>query len=145
MHFFNPVHRMDLVEIVIGERTSETTKSAIINIVTALNKKPIIVKNSPGYVVNRLLLPQINEAILLLEEGIASKEDIDSAVKLGLNHPMGPFQLADFIGLDICLSILNTLFISYNEPKYQPTQILQDMVRNKKLGVKSGEGFYKYT
>jgi len=136
---------MDLVEIVIGERTSETTKSAIINIVTALNKKPIIVKNSPGYVVNRLLLPQINEAILLLEEGIASKEDIDSAVKLGLNHPMGPFQLADFIGLDICLSILNTLFISYNEPKYQPTQILQDMVRNKKLGVKSGEGFYKYT
>lgn len=144
MHFFNPVHRMDLVEIVIGELTSDATKSASINIVTALNKKPIVVKNSTGYVVNRLLLPQINEAILLLEEGIASKEDIDSAIKLGLNHPMGPFQLADFIGLDICLSILNTLFENFNEPKYQPTQLLQDMVSNNKLGMKSGEGFYKY-
>ena len=144
MHFFNPIHRMDLVEVVIGNATSEQTKSSIIDLVLMLNKKPIIVKNSPGYVVNRLLLPQINEAINILEEGIATKEDIDSAVKLGLNHPMGPFELADFIGLDICLSILNVLHKKFDDPKYQPSQLLKTMVDEGKLGFKSGEGFYKY-
>ncbi len=144
MHFFNPVHRMDLVEVVLGERTSSATKEAIIHIVTALNKKPIIVQNSPGYVVNRLLLPQINEAILLLEEGVASKEDIDSAIKLGLNHPMGPFQLADFIGLDICKSILDTLYKEMNDVKYKPAQLLTELISKGKLGYKSGEGFYIY-
>ncbi|MDN7025667.1 3-hydroxybutyryl-CoA dehydrogenase [Methanoculleus sp. FWC-SCC1] len=144
MHFFNPVHRMDLVEVVIGSMTSDATKDSIIGIVTALNKKPIIVQNSPGYVVNRLLLPQINEAVLLLEEGVASKEDIDSAIKLGLNHPMGPFQLADFIGLDICLSILEVLYQEFNNPKYKPAQLLSDLIEQGKLGFKSGEGFYTY-
>ena len=144
MHFFNPVHRMDLVEVVIGNTTSDETKSKIIDLVLKLNKKPIVVKNSPGYVVNRLLLPQINEAILTLEEGIATKEDIDSAVKLGLNHPMGPFELADFIGLDICLSIINVLYKKFEDPKYRPSHLLNTMVEEGKLGFKSGEGFYKY-
>jgi 3-hydroxybutyryl-CoA dehydrogenase len=144
MHFFNPVHRMNLVEVVIGTATSNQTKSVIINLVSRLNKMPIIVKNSPGYIVNRLLLPQINESILMFDEGIATKEDIDSAVKLGLNHPMGPFELADFIGLDICLSILNVLYKKFDDPKYQPSTLLITMVNDRKLGVKSGEGFYKY-
>ena len=144
MHFFNPVHRMDLVEVVIGSATAEQTKSTIVDLVLQLNKKPIIVKNSPGYVVNRLLLPQINEAVFMLEEGIATKEDIESAVKLGLNHPMGPFELADFIGLDICLSILNVLYKKFDNPKYQPSQILKTMVAEGKLGFKSGQGFYSY-
>jgi 3-hydroxybutyryl-CoA dehydrogenase len=144
MHFFNPVHRMDLVEVVIGSATAEQTKSAIIDLVVKLNKKPIVVKDSPGYVVNRLLLPQINEAMYVLEEGIATKEDIESAVKLGLNHPMGPFELADFIGLDICLSILNVLSTKFDNPKYQPSQILKTMVAEGKLGFKSGQGFYSY-
>jgi len=144
MHFFNPVHRMDLVEVVIGNLTSDETKATIIDIVISLNKKPILVKNSPGYIVNRLLLPQINEAVLLLEEGIASKEDIDTAVKLGLNHPMGPFQLADFIGLDICVSILDVLYEEFNNSKYKPAQLLQKMVKEGKLGFKTGEGFFIY-
>jgi 3-hydroxybutyryl-CoA dehydrogenase len=144
MHFFNPIHRMDLVEVIIGTATSDQTKSLIIDLVLKINKKPIIIKNSPGYVVNRLLLLQINEAILTLEEGIAAKEDIDNAVKLGLNHPMGPFELADFIGLDICLSILNVLYKKFDNPKYQPSQLLQTMVEEGKFGYKSGEGFYKY-
>ena len=144
MHFFNPIHRMDLVEVVIGTSTSDQTKSQAIELVSRLNKIPIVVKNSPGYVVNRLLLPQINEAILTLEEGIASKEDIDCAVKLGLNHPMGPFELADFIGLDICLSIINVLYDKFNDSKYCPSQLLVAMVEEGKLGFKSGEGFYKY-
>lgn len=144
MHFFNPVHRMDLVEIVIGSATSEQTKSSIVDLVLKLNKKPILVKNSPGYVVNRLLLPQINEAIYLLEEGVATKEDIDNAVKLGLNHPMGPFELADFIGLDICFSILNVLHTKFDNPKYRPSHLLETMVAEGKLGFKSGEGFYTY-
>jgi 3-hydroxybutyryl-CoA dehydrogenase len=144
MHFFNPIQKMDLVEVVTGEKTSGATKEKIVSFATLLNKKPIIVKNSPGYIVNRLLLPQINEAILILEEGVATKEDIDSAVKLGLNHPMGPFELADFIGLDICNNILGILHKNLKNPKYQPAKLLQSMVREGKLGYKSGEGFYKY-
>jgi 3-hydroxybutyryl-CoA dehydrogenase len=144
MHFFNPVHRMNLVEVVIGTVTNEETKTQIIEFVSRLNKKPIVVKNSPGYVVNRLLLPQINEAILMLEEGVATKEDIDKAIKLGLNNPMGPFELADFIGLDTCLSIMNVLYKKFDNPKYCPAKLLMTLVEEGKLGFKSGEGFYKY-
>lgn len=144
MHFFNPVHRMDLVEIVIGTHTSLETQDIIIDFVKKINKIPIVVKNSPGYVVNRLLLPQINEAILVFEEGVATKEDIDKAVKLGLNHPMGPFELADLIGLDVCLSILDVLYVELNDIKYKPASLLRNLVSEGKIGIKSGEGFYKY-
>lgn len=144
MHFFNPVSRMDLIEIVIGEKTSENTKEWIINFSKELNKIPVIVENSPGFIVNRLLLPQINEAVHLFEKNIAKKEDIDKAMKLGLNHPMGPFQLADFIGIDICVSILETIYDELKDDKFKPADTLIDMVKNGKLGFKSGEGFYKY-
>jgi len=144
MHFFNPVNRMNLVEIVVGKFTSENTITTIAKLVTAIRKRPIIVKNSPGFVVNRLLLPQINDAIHLLEEGVALKEDIDDAMKLGLNHPMGPFELADFIGLDICESILEVLHDGFHNPHYKPALLLQQLVKDGKLGVKTGEGFYKY-
>jgi 3-hydroxybutyryl-CoA dehydrogenase len=144
MHFFNPVHKMDLVEIVIGKNTSQETKDLIINLAIDLNKSPITVENSPGFVVNRYLLPQINEAIRMLEEGISSKEDIDSAIKLGLNHPMGPLELADFIGLDICFSVLEALAEGIGSERFKPAKLLSKMVNEGKLGVKSGEGFYKY-
>lgn len=144
MHFFNPVHKMDLVEVILGKQTSEFTQDLIVKLTIDLNKNPIIVKNSPGFVVNRYLLPQINEAVRMLEEGISSKEDIDSAIKLGLNNPMGPFQLADFIGLDICLSILEVLEKGLGSERFKPTKLLYEMVENGKLGFKSGEGFYKY-
>jgi 3-hydroxybutyryl-CoA dehydrogenase len=144
MHFFNPIHKMDLVEVVIGKKTSPNTQDTIVVFASDLNKKPIVVKNSPGYIVNRLLLPQINEAIYILESGITTKEDIDNAVILGLNHPMGPLQLADFIGLDICLSILEVLSIEFDNNKYRPAKLLYQMVKEGKLGYKSREGFYKY-
>jgi len=144
IHFFNPVRRMDLVEVVTGEKTSPETKERVMSEMTGLNKKPIIVRDSPGYIVNRLLLPQINDAIYMLEEGIATKEDIDKAVMLGLNHPMGPFQLADFIGLDICLSILEVLHNESRTAKSKPARLLYTMCKEGKLGVKTKEGFYKY-
>ncbi len=144
LHFFNPVHRMDLIEVVVGSNTSDETKKFAINLAHDLKKQPILVKNSPGFIVNRLLLPQINEAIRLLGDGIASKEDIDSAVKLGLNHPMGPFELADFIGLDICLSILEVLHAGLGDDHFEPAPLLREMVEEGKLGYKSGEGFYTY-
>lgn len=144
MHFFNPVHKMDLVEIVLGKHTSKGTKDLIVNITLDIHKNPIIIKNSPGFVVNRYLLPQINEAVRMLEEGVSSKEDIDSAIKLGLNHPMGPLELADFIGLDICLSILEVLAEGLGSERFKPAKLLSEMVYEGKLGVKSGEGFYKY-
>lgn len=144
MHFFNPVSKMDLIEVVIGSHTSDTTKEFVINFSRELNKKPILVNNSPGFVVNRLLLPQINEAVKLYEAGIASKEDIDSAMKMGLNHPMGPFALADLIGVDVCVLILNTLYASSKEERYKPADTLNDLLINGKLGYKTGEGFFKY-
>jgi 3-hydroxybutyryl-CoA dehydrogenase len=144
MHFFNPVHKMDLVEVVIGTMTSPETQERIVNFALKLNKKPIVVKNSPGYIVNRLLLPQINEAIYILESGISTREDIDNAVVLGLNHPMGPLKLADFIGLDICLSILEVLSDQLGNDKYKPSKLLYQMVKEGKLGYKTREGFYKY-
>lgn len=142
MHFFNPVHKMELVEVVVGEQTSPETIEMIKKFTIELNKKPIVVKNSPGFVVNRYLLPQINEAIRMLEEGIVSKEDIDSAIKLGLNHPMGPLELADFIGLDICLSILEVLTEGFGSECFKPAKLLREKVSEGKLGYKSGEGFY---
>ena len=144
LHFFNPVQKMDLIEVVLGEKTSEKTKLFAVDFAKDLKKQPIIVKNSPGFIVNRLLLPQINEAARLLGEGIASKEDIDAAVKLGLNHPMGPFELADFIGLDTCLLILNVLHNDLGNEHFEPAPLLKEMVSQGKLGFKSGEGFYKY-
>lgn len=144
MHFFNPVSRMDLIEVVIGEKTSKDTEEWIINLSKELNKMPVLVENSPGFIVNRLLLPQINEAVYLFEKNIAKKEDIDKAMKLGLNHPMGPFQLADFIGIDICVSILETIYNELKDDKFKPADTLVKMVQNGKLGFKSGEGFYKY-
>jgi 3-hydroxybutyryl-CoA dehydrogenase len=144
MHFFNPVKKMDLVEIVVGENTSEKTKDKVIEFTRELGKKPIVVKDSPGFVVNRLLLPQINEAIHLFERGIATKEDIDSAIKLGLNHPMGPFELADFIGLDVCLSILEILHNDFENESSKPAKLLYKMVKDGNLGYKSGKGFYNY-
>jgi 3-hydroxybutyryl-CoA dehydrogenase len=144
IHFFNPVRRMDLVEVVVGEKTSQVTKNLVISDLVEMGKKPVVVKDSPGYIVNRLLLPQINEAITLLEEGVATKEDIDNAVKLGLNHPMGPFQLADYIGLDICLSILEVLYSKNKTGGKKPAVLLYQLCREGKLGVKTKEGFYKY-
>jgi len=144
LHFFNPVHRMGLVEVVIGAKTSDATKEFAVDFAQDLKKQPIIVQNSPGFIVNRMLLPQINEAIRLLGDGIATKEDIDSAVKLGLNHPMGPFELADFIGLDTCLSILEVLQTNLGNDHYKPAPLLQEMVDQGKLGFKSCEGFYRY-
>lgn len=144
LHFFNPIQRMDLVEVVTGTKTSEATRDFAITLAHDLKKQPIVVKNSPGFIVNRLLLPQINEAIRLLGGGIASREDIDSAVKLGLNHPMGPFELADFIGLDTCLSILEVLHAGLGDAHFEPAPLLREMVDQGKLGFKSGEGFYTY-
>ncbi len=144
MHFFNPIHRMDLVEIIMGRRTSEATKAFAISLVKELMKCPIVVRNSPGFIVNRLLMPQINEAIQILSEGIASREDIDSAIKLGLNHPMGPLELADLIGLDTCLSIMREIDSGLQGRHLEPAPLLQEMVDQGKLGFKSGEGFYTY-
>jgi 3-hydroxybutyryl-CoA dehydrogenase len=144
MHFFNPVHKMDLVEVIIGKQTSPETQDKIVQFSMDLNKKPVIVKNCPGFVVNRYLLPQINEAVKMLEEGIATKEDIDSAIKLGLNHPMGPFELADLIGLDVCLSILEVMSEGFNDDKFTPSKMLIEKVNEGNLGFKTGEGFYKY-
>lgn len=144
MHFFNPVSKMDLIEVIIGNKTSEQTNDAIVQFSKNINKKPIVVKNSPGFIVNRLLLPQVNDAIKLYENCIASKEDIDAAMKMGLNHPMGPFALADLIGLDICLLILETLYNNLGEDRYKPAKTLVELVKDNKLGVKSGEGFYNY-
>ncbi|MDY9922728.1 3-hydroxyacyl-CoA dehydrogenase family protein [Methanobacterium sp.] len=144
MHFFNPVSKMKLIEVIIGNKTSKNTQKWVKKFSRDLNKEPILVKDSPGFLVNRLLLPQINEAVLLLEENLASKEDIEKAMKLGLNHPMGPFQLADFIGIDICISILEILHQNLHDEKLKPAKMLYDLEKEGKLGFKKGEGFYKY-
>lgn len=145
MHFMNPVPVMKLVEIINGYATSKTITDSIVNLSKQLGKVPCVVNDYPGFIANKILMPMINEAIISLYEGIANVEAIDNIMKLGMAHPMGPLQLADFIGLDVCLSILNVLYTGYGNTKYAPCPLLVNMVTAGKLGVKSGEGFYKYT
>jgi 3-hydroxybutyryl-CoA dehydrogenase len=144
MHFFNPVPLMSLVEIIRGVATSDETYKTIRDLSIKLGKTPVEVKDYPGFVSNRVLMPMINEAVFALYEGVASKEDIDTVMKLGMNHPMGPLTLADFIGLDVCLDILNVLHDGFKDPKYRPCPLLVKMVQAGRLGRKSGEGFYQY-
>jgi len=144
MHFMNPVPMMKLVEIIRGYSTSDETFQTIKALSEKLGKVPVEVFDYPGFISNRILMPMINEAIFSLMEGVASAEDIDTVMKLGMNHPMGPLTLADFIGLDVCLAIMEVLFNGYNDSKYRPCPLLKKMVAAKKLGRKTGEGFFKY-
>lgn len=144
MHFFNPAPVMKLVEMIPGYNTSQETIDFAIDMAKKLQKTPIVVTEAPGFVVNRMLVPMINEAVSVLAEGLAKAEDIDQAMKLGANHPMGPLALADLVGLDICLSIMDVLYEEFKEPKYRANPLLRKMVRAGKLGQKTGEGFYKY-
>ncbi|HSP86799.1 MAG TPA: 3-hydroxybutyryl-CoA dehydrogenase [Ignavibacteriaceae bacterium] len=144
MHFMNPVPLMKLVEIIKGYSTSESTFQIIKDLSLKLDKNPVEVQDYPGFISNRILMPMINEAVFTLMEGVASVEDIDTVMKLGMNHPMGPLNLADFIGLDVCLAIMEVLYNGFNDPKYRPCPLLKKMVAAGKLGRKSGEGFYKY-
>lgn len=145
MHFMNPVPIMKLVEIIRGYATSDEVTEQIMTISKDLNKIPVEVNDYPGFVANRILMPMINEAIYSLYEGVAGVQEIDTVMKLGMAHPMGPLQLADFIGLDVCLSILNVLKDGFGNPKYAPCPLLVNMVTAGKLGVKSAEGFYDYS
>ncbi|ACZ42577.1 3-hydroxybutyryl-CoA dehydrogenase [Thermobaculum terrenum ATCC BAA-798] len=144
MHFFNPVPVMKLVEVVRGLKTSDETCQKIIDEARRLGKEPVVVRDFPGFVSNRVLMPMINEAIFALYEGVASRDDIDKVMKLGMNHPMGPLELADFIGLDVCLYILDVLYEGFRDPKYRPCPLLRQMVAAGKLGRKTGSGFYDY-
>jgi 3-hydroxybutyryl-CoA dehydrogenase len=144
MHFMNPVPVMKLVEIIRGYSTSDETYKLIKDLTTKLGKVPVEVHDYPGFISNRILMPMINEATFALMEGVASKEDIDTVMKLGMNHPMGPLTLADFIGLDVCLAIMEVLYNGFNDPKYRPCPLLKKMVAAGKLGRKSGEGFFIY-
>jgi 3-hydroxybutyryl-CoA dehydrogenase len=144
MHFFNPVPMMALVEIIRGLQTSDATHDAVKALAEHLGKTPITVKNSPGFVVNRILVPMINEAFYVLAEGLASPEDIDAGMKLGCNHPIGPLALADMIGLDVCLAVMNTYFAEFADSKYRPCPLLKEMVAAGWLGRKTGRGVYTY-
>ena len=144
MHFMNPVPIMKLVEIINGKKTSINTTNTIIELSNNLNKIPVCCNDSPGFVSNRILMPMINEAAHCLSEGVANAESIDSIMKLGMGHPMGPLKLADLIGIDVCVMILNVLYDGFKDKKYKPSNILIDLVNNNKLGKKTGEGFYKY-
>jgi len=145
MHFMNPVPVMKLVEIINGYATNKEVTITIVELSKTLGKVPCVVNDYPGFVANRILMPMINEAITTLFEGVAGVAEIDTVIKLGMAHPMGPLQLADFIGLDTCLSILNVLHDGFGNPKYAPCPLLVNMVMAGKLGVKTGEGFYRYT
>ena len=145
MHFMNPVPVMKLVEIIKGYNTCQETYDIVKAITEKLNKTPVEVNDYPGFVANRILMPMINEAIETLYNGVAGVQEIDTVMKLGMAHPMGPLQLADFIGLDVCLSILNVMHDGFKNPKYAPCPLLVNMVRAGKLGIKSGEGFYDYS
>ena len=144
MHFMNPVPVMKLVEIIRGYNTSDAVTKAIMEMSKSLSKVPVEVNDYPGFVANRILMPMINEAIMTLNEGVAGVEEIDTVMKLGMAHPMGPLQLADFIGLDVCLAIMNVLYTGLGNDKYAPSPLLVNMVTAGKLGVKSGEGFYSW-
>ena len=145
MHFMNPVPVMKLVEIINGYATTKEVTDTIVELSKQLGKIPCAVNDYPGFIANRILMPMINEAIYSLYEGVAGVEEIDTVMKLGMAHPMGPLQLADFIGLDVCLSILRVLHDGFGNPKYAPCPLLVNMVMAEKLGVKNGEGFYNYT
>lgn len=145
MHFMNPVPVMKLIEVIRGYATSDATTETIMELSSALKKVPVEVNDYPGFVANRILMPMINEAIITLHEGVSGVEEIDTVMKLGMAHPMGPLQLADFIGLDVCLSIMYVLYEGLGNPKYAPCPLLVNMVTAGKLGVKSGEGFYDWS
>ena len=144
LHFFYPAPVMPLVEIIPGIKTSVSVKDRIISLLESMGKETVSAKDSPGFIVNRLLLPYINNAIKLYSEGIASRDDIDKAMKLGTNHPMGPLELADHIGLDICLNILENFYLACRDEACRPSELLKEMVDSGKLGKKTGRGFYKY-
>ena len=144
MHFMNPVPVMKLVEVINGYATEKEVTERVVELSKTLGKVPCVVKDYPGFIANRILMPMINEAICSLYEGVAGVEEIDAVMKLGMAHPMGPLQLADFIGLDVCYSILKVLQEGFGEPKYAPCPLLVNMVKAGMLGVKTGEGFYKY-
>ncbi|PYT11122.1 MAG: 3-hydroxybutyryl-CoA dehydrogenase [Acidobacteria bacterium] len=144
MHFMNPVPVMELVEIVAGQETSRQTIETTRTLAQTLGKTPVLAQDYPGFISNRVLMPMINEAIFALHEGVGTREDIDAVMRLGMRHPMGPLALADFIGLDTCLSILEILHAGFGDPKYRPCPLLRRMVDAGRLGVKSGRGFYEY-
>ena len=144
MHFFNPVPLMTLVELIRGLQTSDATVDRASALARSLGKMPIVVKNSPGFVVNRILCPMLNEAVFALQEGLATAQEIDDGMKQGCNHPIGPLALSDMIGLDVLLAVMNVFYADFNDPKYRPAPLLKEMVAAGWLGRKSGRGFYTY-